>query len=306
MLIPDNVKDQYHLAPNDTEGWINLRQVLSFEFHAEGPQLHPHMAYVLLTEFDVDFNLTGVQQSKIVENNSSSETQQPESNVQNGETGTTNPMKPPNTAEMYFVLPSISLRLVSDQQQPMTNLFYEQFFGSSGELSENPPEMKGSPLVPQVRLSFQTDFHGAIQLGYNDFTWLPMLIRSYIKDTYKSDKQSSAPSTSNRQVPPFCQTHLPTIQDAREYHVIHWNLSPEFRWLTARNIGVPVVDNLLGLIGFTKARVTIPKWLQRGLMDRLDSLVAGLVQVSLQLIPQSTEIEASKDEPKDQDPASES
>lgn len=78
-------------------------------------------------------------------------------------------------------------------------------------------------------------------------------------------------------------TASPIIQDLRGYNVIHWSLAPECRWLLASNIAVPAFDMLLESIGFQKARTTIPKWLQRGVLDHLDSAVAGLVLASLRL-----------------------
>lgn len=65
--------------------------------------------------------------------------------------------------------------------------------------------------------------------------------------------------------------------------MIHWSLSPECRWLLATNIAVPAFDMLLENIGFMRARQTIPKWLQRGVLDHLDTVVSGLVHTSLRL-----------------------
>ncbi len=78
-------------------------------------------------------------------------------------------------------------------------------------------------------------------------------------------------------------TASPIIQDLRGYDVIHWSLAPECRWLLASNIAVPAFDMLLENIGFQRARTTIPKWLQRGVLDHLDAAVAGLVLASLRL-----------------------
>lgn len=78
-------------------------------------------------------------------------------------------------------------------------------------------------------------------------------------------------------------TSSPMVQDARVYDIIHWSLSPECRWLLATNIGVPAFDRLLESIGFRKARITIPKWLQRGVMDHLDKIASILLRGSLEL-----------------------
>lgn len=39
-----------------------------------------------------------------------------------------------------------------------------------------------------------------------------------------------------------------------------------------------VVDYVLQKLGFSHARVTIPKWMQRGFMDPLDKLLSLLIE----------------------------
>lgn len=168
-----------------------------------------------------------------------------------------NPLKPPTDAEILFVLPSISLRITSDQRQTMaqpslssipfiqipatsttntattttTEVTETQTITKSESLASNAPvttapvpddrAVKSSrtwlygsrnlyatqdspatstnnranppsmvflgpdvrqPFAPSVKISFQTDFHGFVQLGLIDVPWLPTLISSYLNE----------------------------------------------------------------------------------------------------------------------------
>ncbi|VDP84175.1 unnamed protein product [Echinostoma caproni] len=274
-----------------------------------------------------------------------------------------NPLRPPTDAEILFVLPSISLRITSDQRQTMAqpSLSTVPFIQVSvttgaGETQEpaesepshsEPPTASGSgtesvskssrlwiygsrdpsatrgsgsgnqantpsatshSFAPSVKISFQTDFHGFVQLGLIDVPWLPTLINSYLNERLQEYEFSSMASASNQSTNDihrtFGMSHVsnavgteltarlrqlagtssPLVLDARSYEIVHWSLSPECRWLLATSIGVPAFDRLLESIGFRKARITIPKWLQRGVMDHLDHVTSILLRASLRLI----------------------
>lgn len=57
-------------------------------------------------------------------------------------------------------------------------------------------------------------------------------------------------------------------------------LSPLFRLIswTGRKIDPVGVDYILQKLGFHHARTTIPKWLQRGVMDPLDKVLSVLIK----------------------------
>ncbi|KAM7535381.1 hypothetical protein Aperf_G00000099591 [Anoplocephala perfoliata] len=254
-----------------------------------------------------------------------------------------NPLKPPTEAEILFVLPSISMRLTSDQHQSMAHprpaellvfardlqqekaaaaAAVEATAKKSGEASRS-DESRGDQLdtgsgekliderdLPEglsakVHLSFQTDLHGVIQLGLLDVPWLPFLIKSYISEQMNDMENLATPDQSYAVTPRTLElakegllpgsrgaaaaatavnTASPIMKDLRSYDVVHWSLSPECRLLLASNIDVPAFDKLLENLGFQRARTTIPKWLQRGFLDHLDSVVAGLVHASLRLV----------------------
>ncbi|TGZ54627.1 hypothetical protein CRM22_010592 [Opisthorchis felineus] len=271
-----------------------------------------------------------------------------------------NPLRPPTEGEILFVLPSISLRITTDQRQTMVQPTLSSLPPVKVEVvTESPPDPSGEapsttkPVVPvskgarswiyryrtgsnsdstsryqnkaekvstesstsrptgfapTVKISFQTDFHGFVQLGLIDVPWLPTLISSYLNERLQDyelstvapppsmgpgtfiDRAIAASKTElTNRLRALSTTSSPLVQDARSYEIVHWSLSPVCRWLLASNIGVPAFDRLLESVGFRKARVTIPKWLQRGVMDHLDNATSVLLRGSLELAARDIE-----------------
>ncbi|KAL5108967.1 hypothetical protein TcWFU_005461 [Taenia crassiceps] len=279
-----------------------------------------------------------------------------------------NPLKPPTEAEILFVLPSVSMRLTSDQRQSMAHPRVSELLIFSRDLQHEkataaaeaakkskvttateptPPDEEGEKVrgdqgssggdgedeesereaagpSAKVHLSFQTDLHGVIQLGLLDVPWLPFLIKSYLSEQMHDTESMTTPDPTYAVTPRTLElakegflpgghsatvaanavsTASPIVKDLRGYDVIHWNLSPECRLLLASNIDVPAFDKFLENIGFHRARTTIPKWLQRGVLDHLDSAVAGLVHASLRLADEQRKDQKreEKPEPKSQE-----
>ncbi|TNN09652.1 hypothetical protein EWB00_006173, partial [Schistosoma japonicum] len=424
--IPTSVEGVI-LDRSEQDGWINVRQVLSFELGSP-PEFQPQMAYVLrvrrgksqnlrdlpiatteewlefcfrgadstVAQFPVCFTHINSQETSLpvfnvlnsskpahdklvpvneddvnftdscnysrsnsktneISTNSKDVSKEERSNV----TLRSNPLKPPNEGELLFILPSLSLRITTDQRQTMCQPTLSSLpsvmsvSSVSGESTSDSivksidadqkrsPErrskgrslLRNKPLskkdnsgevnitpsfVPSVKVSFQTDFHGFIQLGLIDVPWLPSLISSYLDERLNDYEISNGanhngndicygrvniPLTTNvlsediaSRLRALSITSSPMVQDARVYDIIHWSLSPECRWLLATNIGVPAFDRLLESIGFRKARVTIPKWLQRGVMDHLDNIACILLRGSLELSTDKTNEEAKYSE----------
>lgn len=68
-------------------------------------------------------------------------------------------------------------------------------------------------------------------------------------------------------------------KDWRTYHCKTWHLEPTVRlwsW-TGKSIEPYGIDFILQKLGFSHARTTIPKWMQRGFMDPLDKVLAVLM-----------------------------
>nr|CDS30018.1 Fragile site associated protein C terminal [Hymenolepis microstoma] len=268
-----------------------------------------------------------------------------------------NPLKPPTEAEILFVLPSVSMRLTSDQRQSMANPVPAELLAFARDLqnekalaagvgtavtekSDHVRESNGSikgqdgpdgrdkdigkrclpeTLSAKVHLSFQTDLHGVIQLGLLDVPWLPFLIKSYINEQMNDIESMATPDPSYAVTARTLElakegllpgsrgataaatavnTASPIVKDLRSYDVIHWSLSPECRLLLASNIDVPAFDKFLENIGFQRARTTIPKWLQRGVLDHLDSAVAGMVHASLRLVDEERKEQRKREKEK--------
>lgn len=55
------------------------------------------------------------------------------------------------------------------------------------------------------------------------------------------------------------------------FRLLHWASK-------GKEIDTVVVDYVLQKLGFSHARVTIPKWMQRGFMDPLDKLLSILIE----------------------------
>lgn len=67
--------------------------------------------------------------------------------------------------------------------------------------------------------------------------------------------------------------------DWREFNCKTWHLEPTVRLLSwaGKSIEPYGIDYILNKLGFSHARTTIPKWLQRGVMDPLDKVEALLM-----------------------------
>lgn len=68
-------------------------------------------------------------------------------------------------------------------------------------------------------------------------------------------------------------------KDWRHFECKTWHLEPTVRLLSwaGKSIEPYGIDYILNKLGFSHARTTIPKWLQRGFMDPLDKLEALLI-----------------------------
>lgn len=90
---------------------------------------------------------------------------------------------------------------------------------------------------------------------------------------------------------------LPIRTDWRHFNCKTWHLEPTVRLLSwaGKSIEPYGIDYILNKLGFSHARTTIPKWLQRGVLDPLDKVEAMLM---LQLLLMARENDS---EDKDQE-----
>ena len=72
------------------------------------------------------------------------------------------------------------------------------------------------------------------------------------------------------------------------YRLLHW---------ASTQIDPVGVDYVLQKLGFAHARVTIPKWMQRGCMDPLDKILSVLVDMLIVALRDQQEREEDQDNP---------
>lgn len=75
-------------------------------------------------------------------------------------------------------------------------------------------------------------------------------------------------------------------KDWRRFDCTTWHLEPTVRLLSwaGKSIEPYGIDYILNKLGFSHARTTIPKWLQRGFLDGMDKLEALLIMQLLSLV----------------------
>jgi len=107
----------------------------------------------------------------------------------------------------------------------------------------------------------------------------PSDMNSSISST--SSSNGSAPATSRNLSGDslLLDSALEFSRDWRDYRCKTWQLEPTVRLLSwaGKSIEPYGVDYILQKLGFSHARITIPKWMQRGFCDPLDLLLSLLV-----------------------------
>ncbi|XP_065578984.1 bridge-like lipid transfer protein family member 1 isoform X2 [Artemia franciscana] len=179
---------------------------------------------------------------------------------------------------------------------------------------------------PIIECSFITDFEDHILISFDGemILFLHDLITSYLKEKEKLTTSTSTgrpqgpASSSTSEEPPQSATGLDkendsvepvashedskkrvviiTEEDWRTFECKTWHLEPAFRLLafTGQKIQPIGVDFILNKLGFSHARTTIPKWLQRGAMDPLDKLLAILMAKALTVISKKVDTTDTK------------
>ena len=77
----------------------------------------------------------------------------------------------------------------------------------------------------------------------------------------------------------------PTI-DKRVYNCLKWELEPTLKFISKLgSVDSLGVDTMLKHLGLTHAKSTVPKWIQRGLMDNLNDLIRQLTKTYIKMLP---------------------
>ncbi|XP_020299521.1 uncharacterized protein KIAA1109 isoform X8 [Pseudomyrmex gracilis] len=194
-----------------------------------------------------------------------------------------------HTREVIFALPSLQLHLKTEHLQ-----------------TARTPDVVGEK--PLVECSFITEFedHIFVTVDAEAFFFLHDLITSYVKEKEKvhmmqnmgarahspdpqERKNANANTSANmsslsvssedeKKRKQFDPAEM-FIKDWRSYRCKTWHLEPTVRLLSwaGKSIEPYGIDYILQKLGFSHARTTIPKWIQRGFMDPLDKLLAVLM-----------------------------
>ncbi|XP_069163725.1 bridge-like lipid transfer protein family member 1 isoform X18 [Procambarus clarkii] len=178
-----------------------------------------------------------------------------------------------HSSETVFALPSMQIHLNTKHLQ-----------------TANTPDFMDDK--PKVECSLVTEFqdHIFVAVDAENFFFLHDLIASYVKDTKekmaRKTKGAGADNENNKESgekkPKVVRVNEPTQllqQDYREFTCPTWHLEPTVRLLSwaTKNLEPYGVDYILQKLGFSHARTTIPKWLQRGCMDPLDKVLSLLM-----------------------------
>ncbi|XP_040563283.1 bridge-like lipid transfer protein family member 1 [Lepeophtheirus salmonis] len=169
---------------------------------------------------------------------------------------------------------------------------------------KNEPAQK-EETKPVVDCTFVTDFdnHIFVTTDAEAFFFLHDLITSYVKEKERvlqhqaaaSDKFSTTPFSANSSSdgPGAGSSKVlsnssidPLQNDWREFECNAWHLEPTVRLISwaGSQIEPYGIDYVLQRLGFSHARTTIPKWLQRGCMDPLDKMLSLIVLKTIQLV----------------------
>ncbi|XP_061600023.1 bridge-like lipid transfer protein family member 1 isoform X7 [Cololabis saira] len=156
------------------------------------------------------------------------------------------------------------------------------------------PILTDADSKPKVECSVVTEFtdHICVTMDAELIMFLHDLVSAYLKE---KEKALFAPRMSAVRPGQKSPTALNdngsddkdkddginyTTVDWREFICNTWHLEPTLRLIswTGRKIDPVGVDYILQKLGFHHARTTIPKWLQRGVMDPLDKVLSVLIK----------------------------
>ncbi|KAE8630445.1 hypothetical protein XENTR_v10000826 [Xenopus tropicalis] len=147
---------------------------------------------------------------------------------------------------------------------------------------------------PKVECSVLTEFtdHICVTMDAELIIFLHDMVSAYLKEKEKVKFPPRVFTTRPGQKSPVIQINESssekekeentnyTYVDWREFMCNTWHLEPTLRLIswTGRKIDPVGVDYILQKLGFHHARTTIPKWLQRGVMDPLDKVLSVLIK----------------------------
>ena len=205
------------------------------------------------------------------------------------------------TLEKIFELPCLRMDLKTDHIQ-----------------GERPPTQDDKER-PKVVCSCVTDFedHIFVTMDAEAFFFLHDLISSYMKEKEKvhgltSQNAGHSPhmgellspesppgeklsTTDSPTSPTSTSTSAISENDWRLFECATWHLEPTVRLKNAwagKSVDPIGVDYILQKLGFSHAKTTIPKWMQRGFMDPLDKILSVIVLNAIVVVAEDKEAAA--------------
>ncbi|KAG7510686.1 hypothetical protein JOB18_028724 [Solea senegalensis] len=167
-------------------------------------------------------------------------------------------------------------------------------FKSTHVQDPDEPSLTDSNSKPKVECSVVTEFtdHICVTMDAELIMFLHDLVSAYLKEKEKALFAPRMFATRPGQKSPTAvhddsatdkdkdEGINYTTVDWREFLCNTWHLEPTLRLIswTGRKIDPVGVDYILQKLGFHHARTTIPKWLQRGVMDPLDKVLSVLIK----------------------------
>ncbi|XP_054546358.1 bridge-like lipid transfer protein family member 1 isoform X3 [Talpa occidentalis] len=156
------------------------------------------------------------------------------------------------------------------------------------------PSLQDATQKPKVECSVVTEFtdHICVTMDAELIMFLHDLVSAYLKEKEKAIFPPRILSMRPGQKSPIILHDdgssekdredgiTYTTVDWRDFMCNTWHLEPTLRLIswTGRKIDPVGVDYILQKLGFHHARTTIPKWLQRGVMDPLDKVLSVLIK----------------------------
>ncbi|XP_061651565.1 bridge-like lipid transfer protein family member 1 [Phyllopteryx taeniolatus] len=156
------------------------------------------------------------------------------------------------------------------------------------------PSLSDSNSKPKVECSVVTEFtdHICVTMDAELIMFLHDMVSAYLKEKEKAlfaprmfaarpgQKSPTAVHDDTSAGKDKDDSINYTTVDWREFMCNTWHLEPTLRLIswTGRKIDPVGVDYILQKLGFHHARTTIPKWLQRGVMDPLDKVLSMLIK----------------------------
>ncbi|XP_060534290.1 bridge-like lipid transfer protein family member 1 [Cylas formicarius] len=186
---------------------------------------------------------------------------------------------PNHTREIIFALPGLQIHLKTEHLQ-----------------TANTPDLNEEK--PVIECSFIVEFedHIFVTVDAEAFFFLHDLITSYLQEKERVlsgfDKRGNADQDKFKSALTDGASKKGSIEgdifakDWRNYNCKTWHLEPTVRLLSVagKYIEPYGIDYILQKLGFSHARTTIPKWLQRGFMDPIDAILAVLTLRVVQVV----------------------